>query len=78
MQKAYSSEIKRLGEKIKAIRISKNMTQQTLADLCEIDIRTVQRIEKGEFGIGLHILFAIAEAFEFKAYDLLKEDKDAR
>lgn len=42
------------------------MTQQLLSDLCNIDIRTVQRIEKGEYGMGLHLLFAIADAFEIK------------
>ncbi len=47
------------------------MTQQLLSDLCNIDIRTVQRIEKGEYGMGLHLLFAIADAFEIKKSDLL-------
>ena len=47
------------------------MTQQTLSDLCEVDIRTIQRMEKGEFGSGLHILFAIADAFKISASDLL-------
>lgn len=48
------------------------MSQQELADKCEIDIRTIQRIEKGEYGFGLHILFALAEALKIEAYDLLK------
>ena len=30
-------------------------TQQDLADKCEIDSRTIQRIETGDSGIGLHI-----------------------
>lgn len=48
------------------------MTQQTLSDLCEVDVRTIQRIEKGEFGIGLHILFGLADALEVKVTELLK------
>ena len=71
MEKKYSSEIKQLGKKIKKLRGSKKMTQQLLSDLCNIDIRTVQRIEKGEYGMGLHLLFAIADAFEIKKADLL-------
>jgi len=71
VEKKYSSEIKQLGKKIKKLRESKKMTQQTLSDLCNIDIRTVQRIEKGEYGMGLHLLFAIADAFEIKKADLL-------
>lgn len=72
MQKAYTSEIKRLGKHIKVLRESKKITQQNLAGFCEVDIRTIQRIEKGEFGMSLHILFAIAEALNVSADELLK------
>jgi len=71
VQKTYVAELKKLGKKIKNIRESEKMTQQTLSDLCEVDIRTIQRMEKGEFGSGLHILFAIADAFKISASDLL-------
>lgn len=71
VQKAYTSEIKQLGKKIKKIRVSKKMTQQTLADLCELDIRTIQRIEAGEYGIGLHTLYALADSLGLKASELL-------
>lgn len=47
------------------------MTQQTLSDLCNVDIRTIQRIEKGEYGMGLHLLFALSDALEEKVSDLL-------
>ena len=75
MEKLYTKEIKEVGLKIKNLRESKALTQQGLADLCEVDIRTIQRIEKGEFGFGLHILFAIAEALGVKPGDLLKDIK---
>ena len=70
MEKKYSTEIKQLGKKIKKLRESKKMTQQSLSVLCNIDIRTVQRIEKGEYGMGRHLLFAVADAFEIKKADL--------
>lgn len=71
--KAYKTEIKSLGKKIKKMRLSKKMTQQTLADKSEVDIRSIQRIEKGEYGFGLHILYALAEALETTTSDLLKK-----
>jgi transcriptional regulator with XRE-family HTH domain len=71
VQKTYSSEFKKIGKKIKKIRESKKMTQQSLSDACEVDIRTIQRIEKGEMGFGLPILFSIAAAFEMKASDII-------
>ena len=74
MKLAYSSQLKKLGKKIKKLRLSNNLTQQKLADLCEVDIRTIQRIEKGEHGIGLHIVFAIADAFEMPVSDLFQND----
>ena len=71
VEKSYKSEIIKLGKKIKKIRESKKMTQQSLSDLCQVDIRTIQRVESGEFGSGLHIIYAIAEAFEMTAAELL-------
>jgi transcriptional regulator with XRE-family HTH domain len=73
MEKAYNQELKRLGKKIKEIRIKKNFTQQYLSGLCDVDIRTIQRIEKGEFGIGLHILYAMADAFSMSVSKLLED-----
>ncbi|MBN8697403.1 MAG: helix-turn-helix transcriptional regulator [Bacteroidetes bacterium] len=74
MKKAYKQELKQLGKKIKAIRLSQKMTQEALADLCEIDVRTIQRIEKGENGIGINILFAISEALKISLPEFFKKD----
>ncbi len=52
MQKAPSQELILLGGKIKKIREKKLMSQSTLASMCDVDIRTIQRIEKGEYGFG--------------------------
>ncbi len=73
MEKLYTNEIKQLGLKVKEKRESKSYTQQDLADKCEVDIRTIQRIERGDSGIGLHILFALGKAFELPVHQLLKE-----
>jgi len=70
VKKAYDIEIKKLGKRIKKLRELKGVTQQDLSDLCEVDIRTIQRIEKGEFGSGLHIVYAIADAFKISIAEL--------
>lgn len=70
VQKAYNSEIRKLGKRIKKLREEKQISQQTLAGYCDVDIRTIQRIEKGEFGTGLHILFALADAFKISVAEL--------
>lgn len=71
---AYTAQLKKLGKKIRKLRISRKLTQQKLADLCDVDIRTIQRIEKGENGVGLHIVFAIADSFEMTVSELFKND----
>jgi transcriptional regulator with XRE-family HTH domain len=73
MKMAYSSQLKKLGKKTKKLRLSRKLTQQKLADLCDVDIRTIQRIEKGEHGIGLHIIFALADSLEIAIADLFKD-----
>jgi len=72
VQKLYKKQIKQLGKEVKKLREQRKMTQQELADLCEVDIRTVQRIEAGEFGSGLPILFALSEALKVAPSKLLE------
>ncbi len=71
VEKTYVAEIKKLGLKVKNLRESSGLTQEKLADECGVDIRTIQRIEKGEFGFGLPILFALLEALKVKPSQLL-------
>ena len=72
MEKKYTTQIQQFGRKIKKLRESNSLTQQELADRCEVDIRTIQRVERGDFGVGLHILFALAVAFDMPPNQLLK------
>ena len=74
MKKSYTLEIKELGVKVKKMREERSFTQQDLADMCEVDTRTIQRIERGDSGIGLHILFALSDAFGVSVSQLLEKD----
>lgn len=75
MDKSYDKQITDVGLRVKKLRMEKGVTQQNLAGMCDVDIRTIQRIEKGEFGMGLHILFALSEALEVEASDILHDIK---
>ena len=68
----YLSEIQKLGMEIRKLRMDKEMTQETLSSLCDIDVRTIQRIEKGQQNITLNILFAISESLNVKPEYLIK------
>ena len=41
---------KRIGEKLKAIRLKRNITQQSLADASSISLSSLKKIENGEIG----------------------------
>ncbi|MBS1646682.1 MAG: helix-turn-helix transcriptional regulator [Bacteroidetes bacterium] len=71
MQKSYTILLKKLGKEITRLRKVHGLTQQDLSAKCDVDVRTIQRIEKGEYGVGLHILLAIAHSFNMSASDLL-------
>lgn len=41
---------KRIGEKLKTIRLKRNITQQSLAEASSISLSSVKKIENGEIG----------------------------
>lgn len=61
-----------LGKKILELRNSKGLTQEELALQCELNIRTVQRIEAGEVDPRAFTLGLLSKALD---YDFLSVDK---
>ena len=59
---------------IKETRISKGWTQAQLADLCAVNIRTIQRVESDGLA-SLETTMAIASAFEIETKDLFADPK---
>ncbi len=65
-----------LGLKVSELRQLKGLTQEQLAERCEISTRTIQRIESGEVdprAYTLHCLSTVLE-FEFDEQDTSKEN----
>jgi uncharacterized Tic20 family protein/DNA-binding Xre family transcriptional regulator len=54
-----------LGLKIIELRQQKGLTQEQLAELCEISARTIQRIESGEVDPRAYTLQCLSKALEF-------------
>jgi len=52
--------------------MARNLTQQELADRCEIDIRTIERIEKGELNFSNYLFSSIANAFKMTESELFE------
>jgi transcriptional regulator with XRE-family HTH domain len=60
--KQSSMQSSALGNRISKLRTQSNMTQKELADLCNVDIRTIQRIESGEVVPRMHTVKLLANA----------------
>lgn len=54
-----------LGLKVSELRQQKGLTQEQLADRCEVSPRTIQRIESGEVDPRAYTLHCLGEALEF-------------
>jgi transcriptional regulator with XRE-family HTH domain len=76
VQSSFENDLKQFGTEIKTVRKSKKITQLQLSSLCDVDIRTIQRIEKGEFNPSLRVLIRIANAFEMSLSNLIKQVED--
>lgn len=64
-----------LGTKIKGIRKAKGLSQESLADLAKINLRTVQRIENNENQPHGKTLQLICEALEVNPEDIIEYGK---
>lgn len=73
MRKDYQIELLEVGRKIKELRIKKNITQQSLSDFCDVDIRTIQRIEVGKQNVALTLIFSIADGLGVNATELIEK-----
>ena len=72
MERKYVKLVEEFGAKIKRLRQDVSMLQIDLAGKCDVDVKTIQRLEKGKHAPSFHMLVALAEAFEQTPSQLLK------
>lgn len=73
VKQRYAAKISALGERIKSIRLSKNITQEQLADLCKISLNSITLIENGKLNPSAGTLFAIADGLKVKERDFFED-----
>jgi len=66
----------KLNEQIIVQRKTKGLTQEELANLCKVNLRTIQRIENGESNPRPFTLKALETALDFRATVQTADDKD--
>ncbi len=76
MNKKFPFEIILVGQRIKQFRLKNKLTQSHLATMCDVDIRTIQRIEKGQQNISLTLLLSLIAALGIQVNDLLGDLTD--
>ena len=64
-QKLFVMKQPELGKKISELRKAKGLTQEELVEKCNLNVRTVQRIEAGEVSPRTYTIKAIFEALEY-------------
>ena len=63
----------KIGQKIKEIRNNKNLSQEKLANIADIDRTYLPDIEKGNRKISIQILNKITNALEIRLSDFFKD-----
>jgi DNA-binding XRE family transcriptional regulator len=72
--KTRSPWLKQLGDNIRRERLAKTISQQRLAEIADLNIRNVQRIEAGELDVLLTTAVRIRKALGCPLERLLPKD----
>lgn len=73
----FEDERQSMKTKVKAYRTQQKMTQQQLADLVHVSVRTIISIEKEQYNPSLMLAYRMAQAFGTTVEELccLEENK---
>ena len=63
-----------LGIKISELRRAKGLTQEELVEMCNISVRTIQRIESGEVTPRIYTVKTIMAALDYDLKDIVEEE----
>lgn len=67
----------KLGGRIRDIRVTRDITQARLAELCHIQKSSISRIEAGKSNITMATLYCIAFALEVELEDLFNKQLES-
>ena len=70
--KNSSATKKLLGKNVKYFRYKNNLTQEKLAERCDLSPRYISDIENGNGNISIDTLTKLSEILNVKTYDWLK------
>jgi DNA-binding XRE family transcriptional regulator len=62
LNKQQAAKLKAFGDNVRRARVSVKITQEKLAELADLNIRTIQKIEAGHINILLTTVLRIKES----------------
>jgi putative transcriptional regulator len=71
-----SSLLKELGDRIRMIRLGKDMTQSQLAINCNFEKSSMSKIESGQVNLSYITLHRISKGLDVHVSELLPSKKD--
>lgn len=72
MNREFIESYKQLGLNINFYRKNKGYTQMQLAEMLDLDITHISKIELCKVGASLDVIFAVARALEVPVYKLFQ------
>lgn len=72
---SHDKVVTSLGERIKALRLEREMSQMDLAVIINSEPSAIRRYEKGRVEMGFTMLIEFAKAFDVSVDELLSFDK---
>lgn len=66
--------IKQFGKRVRSLRVSKGLSQEALANLANLEISQVNRIELGKINTSISHAAILANALEVDLYKLFIKD----
>ncbi|MDQ3844677.1 MAG: helix-turn-helix domain-containing protein [Bacteroidota bacterium] len=63
--------LQQIGAKIREVRQQRKMTQESLANECDVDYSQINRMELGKVNFNISYLYKIAKALQVDPKELL-------
>lgn len=72
LDRKKAAQLKRFGEWVREERKKKKLTQERLAELVDVETRTIQRVEAGTLNILVTTAMRIAQALGYEFPEVLR------
>jgi transcriptional regulator with XRE-family HTH domain len=69
----HQEGINKFGCRLKSLRISRNISQEKLANDCNVEISQISRIERGVVNTSVSMVYTLAEKLNIEPLEFFKE-----